>query len=194
MEFKEVESYLCNIKSVISSKIIDDADGTISEVHILADNSRHSKQIARDIRSTLIATFDILVDYKIISVAQINQNLTINNTYRLVYDGFSSETTNDYIKLCVKLSNDDIEYKGGAEGMKSEKNTMKIAAKATIDAIKNAIGLDCFLVEDIHTCNIAGQDILITAITHMKQGDEGILIGSSLITSNKIEAVIKSSY
>lgn len=193
MDFKEVESFLTKIKSVISCKIIADQDGNIIEVHILADNSRHSKQIARDIRSTLIAQFNLLVDYKVISVAQIAQNLAISNSYRLIYDGYTNETTNDYIKICAKLSCDGNEYTGVAEGIKSEKNVLKLAATATIDAVKNAIGLDCFLVEDIQTSKIAGQDIIITAITHIKQGEECILTGSSLIVNNKIDSVIKST-
>jgi hypothetical protein len=193
MDFKEVESFLTNIKSVISCKIITDQDGTIIEVHILADNSRHTKQISRDIRSTLLANFDIFVDYKIISVAQITQNLTTNTSYRLIYDGYSNETANGYVKLCVTLSCDGIEYSGEAEGIKSEKNILKIAAAATIDAVKNAIGLDCFLIEDIQDSKIAGQDVMITAITHIRQGEECILTGSSIVINNKIDAVIKST-
>ncbi|MDD2494740.1 MAG: hypothetical protein PHE29_06060 [Tissierellia bacterium] len=193
MDFNEVESFLTNIKSVISCKIIADEDGAIIEVHILADNSRHTKQIARDIRSTLITKFNILVDYKLISVAQLTQNLTTNTSYRLAYDGYSNETTNDYIKLCVKLSCDDNEFSGESQGIKSEKNILKIAAAATIDAVKNAIGLDCFLIEDIQTSKIAGQEVVITAITQIKQGEECILTGSSIVVNNKIDAVIKST-
>lgn len=193
MDFNEVESFLTNIKSVISCKIIADEDGAIIEVHILADNSRHTKQIARDIRSTLITKFNILVDYKLISVAQLTQNLTTNTSYRLAYDGYSNETTSDYIKLCVKLSCDDNEFSGESQGIKSEKNILKIAAAATIDAVKNAIGLDCFLIEDIQTSKIAGQEVVITAITQIKQGEECILTGSSIVVNNKIDAVIKST-
>lgn len=193
MDLKEVESFLTNIKSVISCKIITDADGEIIEVHILADNSRHSKQIARDIRSTLITNFNILVDYKVISVAQITKNLTTNNSYRLVYEGYSNETTNDYIKLSVKLSCDDNEYTGESQGIKSEKNILKIAAAATIDAVKNAISLDCFLIEDIQSSKVAGQDVIITAITYIKQGEESIITGSSVVVNNIIDAVIKST-
>lgn len=193
MDFKEVESFLTKIKSVLSCKIIADQDGNIIEVHILADNSRNTKQVARDIRSTLIAQFNMLVDYKVISVAQIDQNITVDSSYRLIYDGYTNETTNDYIKICVKLSCDGNEYIGVAEGIRSEKNILKLAAIATINAVKNAIGLDCFLVEDIQISKLAGQDIVITAITHIVKGEESILTGSSLIDNNKIDSVIKST-
>lgn len=193
MNFKEVESFLTNIKSVMSCKIVVDATNAISEIHVLSDNSRHTKQIARDIRSALLSNFDISVDYKIISVAQITQDLSINTNFRLVYDGYTNETTSDYIKIYVKLSCDEKEYTGEAEGIKSEKNILKVAASATIDAIKNSIGLDCFIAEDIQICKIAGQEVVITAITHIEKGDENILIGSSIILNNLIDSTIKST-
>ena len=54
MNFEEIEYFLNSIKSVISSKVITDSNNEICEIHALADNSRHSKQIARDIRTTLL--------------------------------------------------------------------------------------------------------------------------------------------
>lgn len=193
MDFKEVESFLNNIKSVMSSKIITDQNNEISEIHILSDSSRHTKQIARDVRSALLSNFNISVDYKIISVAQIIKNLSLNTNFRLVYDGYTNETTSDRTKLCVKLSWDEKEYTGEAEGIKSEKNILKIAAAATLDAIKNAIGLDCFIVEDIQNYKIAGQEVMLTAITSIDRGDESLLTGTSIVVNNKIDSTIKAT-
>jgi len=193
MNFKEVESFLTNIKSVMSSKIITDQNNNITEIHVLSDSSRHTKQIARDIRSALLSNFDLSVDYKIISVAQLIKNLTINTDFRLVYDGYLNETTADRIKINVKLSWDDKEYTGEAEGIKSEKNILKVAASAALDAVKNSIGLDSFIVEDIQTSKIAGQEVMVVAITHIDRGEENILIGTSIVVNNKIDSTIKST-
>lgn len=192
MDFKEVESFLTNIKSVMSCKIIADKDNNIKEIHVLSDNSRHTKQIARDIRSALLSNFNIEVDYKIISVAQIIKNLTVNTDFRLVYDGYTHESTSDYIKILVKLSWNDKEYSGEASGIKSEKNILKVAAMATLNAIKNSIGLECFISEDIQICKIAGQEVVISAITHIDRGEENVLIGSSIVVNNRIDSTVKS--
>lgn len=193
MDFKEVESFLNNIKSVMSCKIITDKNDNISEIHILSDSSRHTKQIARDVRSALLSNFNLSVDYKIISVAQIIKNLSLNTNFRLVYDGYTNETTSDRIKLCIKLSWDEKEYTGEAEGIKSEKNILKVAALATLDAIKNAIGLDCFIVEDIQNYKIAGQEVMITGITYIDRGEENLLTGTSIVVNNKIDSTIKAT-
>jgi len=192
MNFKEVESFLTTIKSVLSCKIVTDKNDEINEIHILSDNSRQTKQIARDIRSALLSNFNIAVDYKIISVAQIIKNLSVNTEFRLVYDGYTNDTTSDYVKINVNLSWNDKEYSGESGGVKSEKNILKIAAMATLDAIKNSIGLECFITEDIQIHKIAGQEVIISAITHIERGDESVLVGSSIVMNNRIDSTVKS--
>ena len=59
MDFEEIESFLTNIKSVQSCKIIADSEENITEIHVLSDSSRHSKQIVRDIRTTLLSHFNL---------------------------------------------------------------------------------------------------------------------------------------
>lgn len=193
MNFREIESFLTNIKSVMSCKIIADQNDIINEIHVLSDNSRHSKQVARDIRSALLSNYDISVDYKIISVAQIVKNLTINTDFRLIYDGYTSETDSGRVKSCVRLSWDEKQYTGEAEGIKSEKNILKIAAAATLDAVKNAIGLDCFIVEDIQCSRIAGQEVMVTAIAHIDNGSENILTGTSTVVNNRIDSTVRAT-
>jgi len=193
MDFKEIESFLTDIKSVISCKIIANENNCITEIHILSDMSRHTKQIARDIRSALISKYNLDVDYKVISVAQIIKNLSTNTDFRFIYDGYTNEITQDRIKICSKLFYDDNEYIGMAEGIKSEKNILKVAAASTLDAVQKAIGMDCFVIEDIQPSKLAGQEVILTAITYIDKAGENVLTGSSVVTNNKIDSTIKST-
>ena len=193
MNFGEIEYFLNSIKSVISSKVISDSNNEVCEIHVLSDNSRHSKQIARDIRTALLSKFNVDVDYKIISVAQIDKNVSFNSDFRLLYEGYTNETTSDRIKIKTKLSWDDKEFFGEAEGIKSEKQSLVVAAKSTLEAIKLAINFDCFIVEDIQYAKITGEDALLVAITQVNNGKEDILVGASIIENNKIDAAIKAT-
>lgn len=193
MEFEEIEYFLANIKSVLSSKIITDSNNNITEIHILSDSSRHSKQIVRDIRTALLSHFDIDVDYKIISVAQVNKNISINSDFRLLYEGYTNEINSEKIKISTKLTWDEKEYMGEAEGIRSEKNTLMVAANSTLNAIKKATDLNCFLIDDIQSSHISGKDVMLAAITHIEHGRENILIGTSIVTSNKIDSTIKAT-
>ena len=193
MNFGEIEYFLNSIKSVISSKVISDSNNEVCEIHVLSDNSRHSKQIARDIRTALLSKFNVDIDYKIISVAQIDKNVSFNSDFRLLYEGYTNETTSDRIKIKTKLSWDDKEFFGEAEGIKSEKQSLVVAAKSTLEAIKLAINFDCFIVEDIQYAKITGEDALLVAITQVNNSKEEILLGASIIENNKIDAAIKAT-
>lgn len=193
MNFEEMEYFLNSIKSVISSKVIINSNNEICEIHVLSDNSRHSKQIARDIRTALLSKFNTDVDYKIISVAQIDRNISFNTDFRLLYEGYTNETTPDRIKIKTKLSWDNKEFFGEAEGIKSEKQSLVVAAKSTLDAIKQAIAFDCFIVEDIQYARITGEDAVLVAITQIYNGKEDIFVGASVVENNKIDAAIKAT-
>jgi hypothetical protein len=193
MSFEEMEHFLNNIKSVLSSKVIIDSNNEIREIHVLADNSRHTKQIARDIRTALLSKFNQDVDYKIISVAQIDRNMSFNSDFRLLYEGYINETTQDKIKIKTKLTWDGKEFIGEAEGIKSEKQSLIVAAKSTLDAIRQAINNDCFIVEDIQYAKITGEKALIIAVNQINNGKENISVGASIIESNQIDAAIKST-
>lgn len=193
MNFEEIEYFLNSIKSVISSKVITDTNNDICEIHALADNSRHSKQIARDIRTTLLSKFNVDVDYKIISVAQIDKNISFNSDFRFIYEGYTIETTSDRIKIKTRFSWNGKEFFGESEGIKSEKQSLVVAAKSTLDAIRQAVDFDCFIVEDIQHAKINGEDAIIVAITQINYGSESTLIGSSIVKSNKIDAAIKAT-
>ncbi len=193
MNFREIEEFLNNIKSVISSKVISDSNNEICEIHVLSDNSRHSKQIARDIRTALLSQFNTDIDYKIISVAQVDKNMSFNSDFRLLYEGYTNETTSDRIKIITRLSWEDKEFSGESQGMKSEKQSLVVAAKSTLDAIRQATNFDYFIVEDIQYGKIAGQDIILVAITQVNNGKEDVLVGASMIYNNKIDATIKAT-
>lgn len=193
MNFEEIEYFLNSVKSVISSKIILDANNDICEIHALSDNSRHSKQIARDIRTTLLSKFNVDVDYKIISVAQIDKNMSFNSDFRFIYEGYTIETTSDRVKIKTKFSWNNKEYFGESEDIRSEKQSLVVAAKSTLDAIRQAVDLDCFIVEDIQHAKVTGEDAIIVAVTQINYGSESTLIGASIVKSNKIDAAIKAT-
>lgn len=193
MNFEEVEYFLANIKSVLSCKIITDSNNNITEIHVISDSSRHSKQIVRDIRTAMLSHFNLDVDYKIISVAQINKNISVTSDFRLLYEGYTNETNSERIKIQAKLSWDEKEFVGEAEGIKSDKNTLMVAAHSTLNAIKKAIELDCLIVDDIQSAKVAGKEVMLAAITYIDHGRETVLIGSAIINNNKIDSAIKAT-
>ena len=89
VELEKIEEYqqlLNKIPGILSSRIITDDSQDITEVHILSSISRGPKQIVRDVQSALLAKYNLAVDHKIISVAQVeDKEMSIQNI-RLIID------------------------------------------------------------------------------------------------------------
>jgi len=71
MQVQNIEKYLLKVQSVIGCKVAVDRDERISEVHIVSDLRRSPKQILRDIEAVMISEFSMPIDYKKVSIAQV---------------------------------------------------------------------------------------------------------------------------
>ena len=58
-------------------------NGPVREVHILSDQSRSPKQIVRDVQSAMLAKFQVELDHRIVSVAQIPGSAVYRPSRRL---------------------------------------------------------------------------------------------------------------
>jgi predicted nucleic-acid-binding protein len=194
MDFKEIEEYFTNLKSVISGKIVANQDDVIEEIHILADSSRNTKQICRDVQSVLISKYDINVDYKKISIAQISDNLSIDNNFRLKLKSVKAENNLRTTTVKVDLEMDDRIHNGEATGVKTDRNTLRLSAEAGLRAVESSIGFNnCLLLEDIESRLLAGKEVVTSAVTFVYGGAEVILCGSAFVEHSKPEAVVKAT-
>lgn len=66
-----VERLLSSLTGVLAAHIVAGPEGSLREIHILATNEIHPKQVARNVESALSAGLGIEVDRRIISVAQV---------------------------------------------------------------------------------------------------------------------------
>lgn len=74
VDLTEVERELCRIPEISAARIVADAAGRPTEVHILATTDKHAKQVVRDVQSVAIASFGLEIDRRVISVVQLDGN------------------------------------------------------------------------------------------------------------------------
>jgi hypothetical protein len=193
MNFQEVEVFLCNIKSVLSSKIIRSND-EIKEIHVLTDSSRNPKQICRDIQSVLISKFGIDVDYKKISIAQVVDESFVGNGNRLIIQGINIENTLEYSKINVVLEQNGEIFEATVSGAKTERNLIRMASEATLKAVENAFGLkNQLILEDVENKRLANKEMVDCAISFISGGTEKLLCGNCFVDSSKVEASVKAT-
>jgi len=191
---EEYESFLNKIPGIISSKIVVGQEGNIIELHILANTARNPKQISRDVQSALMTKYGIPLDYKVISIAQIEDESEIcYNNCRLVLKNISINIEDLQVETRVTLQKDDEVFEGVSHGLNFTLGRFRALAEATINAIQQFLDGRCmFSVLDIQKITISGRPVCIVAISEIAEQVENFLVGSSPIDQDDNKAVVKA--
>ncbi|MBX6364459.1 MAG: hypothetical protein IRZ00_11380 [Gemmatimonadetes bacterium] len=67
----KIERLLSSLAGVVSARVVVGTQGEIEEIHVLATPAVHPKQVVRNVESALSAGLGIIVDRRIVSVAQV---------------------------------------------------------------------------------------------------------------------------
>lgn len=191
------EQAIKQIKSVIAARIKVNYHGEIEEVHILAGSGRAPKQIVRDIESILVAQFDLQIDHKKISVAQVedDEDGTIAgvDSTRPKLVGVTLRTVNGMAEVKVELLTGDKIIEGIAQGPSSAHNKLRLFAEATLKALSPLTSDRFLFVEDVGISQLAKQQIALVSITLITSAGEQSLTGSALVRNDDREAVVKAT-
>jgi hypothetical protein len=189
-----MEDNLQKIESVVSSKIVFSDGGSIDEIHLVANGHRGPKQIARDVQSVLLASYDIDVDHKKISIAQIPDDTLKRRSSRLRLEGVLRESRDSRATIKVAVSLDGEEYTSSRTGVNSSRNTDRMLVETTLDVIQQASGFeDIFLFDDIRQVPVAGTNIIVICVTGVISGTEQRLCGASVVRNDYDKAVVKAT-
>jgi hypothetical protein len=193
MEAKIIENYLNRISSVITSRIVEE-DGKIKEVHIVSDISRNPKQIARDVESVLVSQFDIHVDYKMISVAQVEGDAGILKNCRYKLCSVESTSRGSHFSATVTLDKDGEFFEGTSSGIATSNNILRITCEAAINAVENCVGRkNIFAIEDVTKVVVSGKETVLTYVTALIGDQEILVCGSAVSAKSGGELGVKSA-
>ncbi|MDP4160815.1 MAG: hypothetical protein Q8911_13810 [Bacillota bacterium] len=192
------EQAIKQIKTVIAARINVNIQGEIEEVHILAGSGRAPKQIVRDVESILATQFDLQIDHKKISVAQLGDDeegtSAIMEATRPKLVGVTLRTVNGLAEVKVELQTGDKLIEGLAQGPSSTHNKLRLFVEATIKALTPLISDKfLFVTEDVVITQLAKQQIALVSITMIAPTGEQSLTGCALIKNDDREAVVKAT-
>lgn len=193
----EIEAFFNNIPDIISSKIIYSDNEQIEEIHILASDERSPKQISRDIQSALIAKYNIKVDHKKISVAQINEDTkaSLNNQeYRFAIGAIGYCLVDNVVEIKVTLKKGNQETESTVSGTNSRNNIYRLVVQATLECIHNFLNRrDVFVFEDIQKTTVARQEVINIGIAFVTKFGEELLVGAAILKKDDYEAIVKAT-
>lgn len=191
---EQVEKVICQLRDVLSARVVVDKNGAIQEVHVLVTSSRSPKQVVRDIESALLASHGIVVDHRKISVAQMQGTLmrALRNRLRVVDVELTVNGTR--AEAIVHLQRGTETFTGQASGQGSQANQLRLIANATVRAVEQACNMaDQIAVEDINPhVTVAGRQIVVAVVNMLSQYGEDVLTGSSLVRNDVNRAVVNA--
>ena len=188
---QEIKELVCKLTDIRHCSVVCSSSNEVEEIHVLAGINRNIKQLVRDIQSAINAKFGINIDYKVISIAQINENDF--KEIRLQLHGISVKNIDKSIEAIVTLAYEDKLYEGKIIRVKSKNNKFKAIAEATLLALENYLKIgQTFYIEDTKTTSVSNGELCICVIGYVIDGKEVLLSGCSLINADENEAVAKA--
>lgn len=183
------------VAGVVMAKPEFNESGHLIQLHVIAGTERNPKQIVRDIESVCRTRFDLEIDHRVVSVAQIEgEDEGDFFISRLYPQKIEFSTSGSVLEARVHLaSTDGSEYSGSAKGPAAAANKIRLVALATLEAIKEYLqGFVELILDDVHKFNIGSYESVLVGLTLVTaKGDEN-LVGSAIVHADLSEAVIKA--
>jgi hypothetical protein len=183
------------IKGITSARVILDDKGAISEIHLVGSAGRKAKQIVRDTESLLYARFGIRIDYRRISLVQLDAPNVSLVPSRLI---FVSASASPQAENCVRvvLQSDGRTYEGVASVFTEAHQDAQAnaTAQATIGAVQQAIGeMARLAVQEAKHVSANGQNVSLVVIHALTSQGEECLTGTCLVRDQPLDAVAKAT-
>lgn len=192
-DYKLIENNIEELESVISCRFVIENE-EIKEIHLVSNGTRSPKQISRDVQSILIATYDLNLDYKKISIAELPCDDLVKKESRLEIDKVTFENSGKKASVKVGLSDGANIFETTLSGVNTSRNIERMLANAVLESVEKAIDTeDRFILEDIKSINLSSEGVIVVVIVSIMEDKEKRLCGSSLIENDYKKAVIKAT-
>lgn len=192
IQASSIEEIVNSLHDVISSKVVVE-DNKIVEVHVLAENARHAKQISRDIQSAIMSKFDLDLDHKKISVAQIDFQHETHKDSRPKIKSIRYGIEGNVTEFTVELQDGEKVHTGTAKGFNSQRNTYRLLAEATIGCLQEMLKVEnIFILESIRKINLSEEEVFVVGINLVTPQQELFLSGTAVVRKDEKESIVRS--
>ncbi|HHX27433.1 MAG: hypothetical protein ACOX5Q_00205 [Bacillota bacterium] len=197
---RDIESLLVCLPGIQKARVVVNDWGAIEEIHILTGLGRNPKQIVRDVQSALKAQWDITVDRRKVSVAQVQTSLPAQPG-RIRYVGIEVKTnartgkSEIAVTLDRAIEKQTAVYVGRAVTDSSEVAMLLGVARATCLAANLTLTPpNAFFVDDVTTLTIGERSavaVLVDLLTPRRNHEQ--LVGCALVKRDIREACVRAT-
>ncbi len=194
---------LMRLTGVFAANVHLSPDGSITEIHILGSSLRHPKQIMRDVQSALASAYGVMVDHRIISIAQLRQDpvqseehivSTPTGEVRLRTHEFTQNVVGNQYNVKISLTKDDIEYTGRCSCRNTPIQRPRAVANAVLQAVHSFLGVeDVFLLLSVQFTQLSSIKVVMVAIECMNMQAAPVLIGAAECSVDESQAIVRAT-
>jgi len=194
-EVDEIESALARIPSVTAARVVTASTGRIAEVHVLARRDRAPKQLVRDVQSVALATFGIEIDYRTVSVVQLDDPLVEGDTHestpRVALVRLTADLAGNASDIKVQLSTGNEHLVGHCHGPAS--SSMRLVARAVVEAVTNLLGDSALEVEFAEVLSAGGYTVAIAILRLSSRKGDQVVSGSAVVRKDGNDAMARAT-
>ncbi|HVL33809.1 MAG TPA: hypothetical protein VM600_09555 [Actinomycetota bacterium] len=198
---RELEAQLLRIPGVNAARIVGAIDGRVSEVHVVADATRGAKQVVRDVQSIALASFGIEVDYRTVSVVNVEtpqppapvhviEPARAKAEARIVLNGVRRQTQGHLTNAEVDLQAGGSAVTGRARGASA--TAAVLVARATADALASIADV-VVEVERAEITRVGDRSAAFVAGRLVTPGQDRTVLGSAFIAGSEDDAVARAT-
>lgn len=192
-----MEAALLKIPGVRAARVVVDAEGAPSEIHIVAGGEKSPKQLVRDVQTVALATLGMAIDHRIVSVVSFPDSGEtpfldgIPPEKRITIDEIATETRGTASKVRVLLSWGDTTASGEASGFTSADGLLRMAAQATLEAVRGLLADSAWLaLEHSSVQRVGTRDVAVATVAIGAGGTA--LSGSAVVIGQHTEAIVRA--
>jgi len=197
----DVESTISRLRGVSSTRVAADNRGEIVEVHVVADETRHPKQLSRDIESALFSELGLRIDHRIISIAQVRGTAEEATEVRLKFLSIEYSLDRTSTRARVSVGHGEESFTGAASMPAGAKvRQEELVARATLEAVHeflrsaaidgDGVGME---LRDFTRSENSGSPFFVVSIRVMAERGEQHLIGSALVRDDPWRAAASAT-
>ena len=200
---------LTALGGIVSARAVADESGRLAEIHVLASPEFHPKQIVRNIESALSAGLGVIVDRRIISVAQLRSDAetpfatrskpatprsttpATKQPRRVVYVQYDAKASAPMDSHCrVVLMRGDEQLTGTATGVNTAQGRADAAARAVLHALQSGGGMRGVGLEGTALVQAHGKRYVLVAARLVSGRHARALTGIASLNRSPEEAAI----
>jgi hypothetical protein len=192
LDARTMESAINKIRGVYAAQVVIGEDN-VEEIHVIASPLRKPKQVVRDIESMLLVNFGVRVDYRRISLVQMQEERLFQTEARpRLVTVRSIEGPNRRAE--VELEKDGHLFVGSAHSSDQDVDIIRLVSTATIEAMEQVLGEHVtYRVDDVEHVMVKEIPTIVVVVTVTFETNQETLIGICQVHNEVADAAARAT-